>query len=92
MKRAFKLAGISLFVWVVTLVPTFIVATVMVNLMNPEAVEFRQGKTTSISSPKMLIYSNQKSEFLKLAMISSLVISQTAVIASIFSKQDESKW
>jgi hypothetical protein len=92
MKRAFKLAGISLFVWVVTLVPTFIVATVMVNLMNPEAVEFRQGKTTSISSPKMLIYSNQKSEFVKLAMISSLVISQTAVIASVFSKQDESKW
>ncbi|WPJ96861.1 hypothetical protein SH580_03965 [Coraliomargarita algicola] len=92
MKRAFKLAGISLFVWGVTLVPVYIVATFIVNSMNPEAVEFRQGKTTSISSPRMLIYSTQKSEFMKLAMITSLVISQTAVVASVFSKQDESKW
>ena len=92
MKKAFNIAGVSLLIWVTILVPVFIAAILVVNSMNREAVDFRQGKITSISAPKMEKYEEQKSEFLKLAMITSLVISQTAVVASVFSKQDKSNW
>ena len=43
MKQAFKLAGTSLMIWVVVLIPICIVTTVMVNATNREAVDYKQG-------------------------------------------------
>jgi hypothetical protein len=92
MKQAFKLAGTSLMIWVVVLIPICIVTTVMVNATNREAVDYKQGKITSISTPKMEKYEEERKEFFKLAMITSLVISQTAVVTAAFMKVDESNW
>jgi hypothetical protein len=79
-------------IWVVVLIPICIVTTVMVNATNREAVDYKQGKITRISTPKMEKYEEERKEFFKLAMITSLVISQTAVVAAAFMKVDESKW
>ncbi|ADE53333.1 hypothetical protein [Coraliomargarita akajimensis] len=89
MNRIFKLAGTGLLAWITILIPTLMIVTVIVNMMHQEAIDFKNGKTTSISTPKVQRYEEEKSEFIKIGIITSLVISQVAVAASLLGKEKE---
>jgi ABC-type glycerol-3-phosphate transport system permease component len=87
MKENLRIIITSLGLWFCLGIVFVPLANLMASSLNKEAARYVTGRRSSINTPTLDRYYEQRMEFLKIGLLSSLVISQTATVL-IFRKQD----
>ncbi|WPJ96872.1 hypothetical protein SH580_04020 [Coraliomargarita algicola] len=96
MKNEAIAVGTCIIMWIATLIPVHLILSGIVQSEHAEAIAFKkavkQGHTNhSINTQKLTAYEEDKSNYVKLAILTSLVISQTAILSSALKRRNSNQ-